>query len=136
MIQLFCRFIYSLYDYKLKTIPFRLLLKLLDTDYYALVFGATGLVDWSVVAQLLAAYPAASAFARIAAISNRPVDGPDTYWPDGEPPDLRIVSGVDLRDDGLADQLRARVDGIGRVTHVFYFGWLPVACLPASWAGC
>ncbi|KAH8686554.1 hypothetical protein BGZ61DRAFT_495199 [Ilyonectria robusta] len=50
------------------------------TDHHALVFGATGL--------------AASTFYSPASqppATNRLVDGPDTYWPDGEPSDLRIV---------------------------------------------
>lgn len=72
MIQLFCRSKYFLYSCKLKTIPFRLPPKILDTDHHTLVFSTTGLVGWSVVAQLLAAYPAASTFARVTAPSTAP----------------------------------------------------------------
>ncbi|KAK7421634.1 hypothetical protein QQX98_002101 [Neonectria punicea] len=88
--------------------------------HHALVFGATGLLGWAVVDQLLAHSPP---FASVTAVSNRPVAASDARWPPSS--SLRLVSGVDLRDDALADQLRREVDDIARVTHVFYFVFSP-----------
>ncbi|KPM39743.1 hypothetical protein AK830_g6809 [Neonectria ditissima] len=93
-----------------------------DASHHALVFGATGLVGWAVVDQLLAS--SAAPFASVTAVSNRPVTAADARWPSSAA-GLRLVSGVDLRDDALADQLRREVDDIVRVTHVFYFVFAP-----------
>ncbi|KAI5455960.1 hypothetical protein BGZ63DRAFT_397180 [Mariannaea sp. PMI_226] len=102
-----------------------------DHERHALVFGATGLIGWAVVDQLLSRYPAASPFSSVTAISNRPVSDSNSFWtkPDGdhESPTLRLVSGINLGNDDLTAQLRDRVGGdLGRVTHVFYFVFSPL----------
>lgn len=91
---------------------------------HALVFGATGLLGWAVVEQLLSDYPNAGSFSRVTAVSNRPVKASDTMWPSGWPgsPELQLVSGVNLQDDHVEEQLREKVVAMDRVTHVFYFG--------------
>lgn len=95
-----------------------------DSQNHALVFGATGLVGWAVVDQLLSGYPTSTTFASITGVSNRPVDASRAFWPE-EPdtrPELQLVSGVNLQSDDVLDQLRKKVAGIEKTTHVFYFG--------------
>lgn len=95
-----------------------------DSQNHAIVFGATGLIGWAAVNQLLSNYPAAGTFASVTAVSNRPVDAKRTFWP-GESdskPKLQLVSGIDLKSGDLEAQLKEKVVGIDKVTHVFYFG--------------
>ena len=94
------------------------------SDNQALAFGATGLLGWAVVDQLLSGYPHAGSFTRVTAVSNRPVNAADTMWPSGSPenPELELVSGINLQRDDVTEQLRNKVSAIDKVTHVFYFG--------------
>lgn len=108
------------------------------TNRHALVFGGTGLLGWGVVNELLSAYPEhgdgdAAAFDGVTALTNRPLEPEDTYWPGtssspsssaGVTPELQICSGVDLLKEDLANTLEKGVSGIEGVTHVFYFGEL------------
>ncbi|KAM0344738.1 hypothetical protein ACHAPU_007110 [Fusarium lateritium] len=93
------------------------------SENHALVFGATGLVGWAVVNQLLSAYPAPQTFASVTAVSNRSVDATRTFWP--EESKIQLVSGVDLQGGDVADQLRNKISGIDKTTHVFYFVFAP-----------
>lgn len=95
----------------------------------ALVFGASGLVGWGVVDQLLANYPAQGTFSTVSALVNRPFKVEDSFWAERSPerPDLQLVSGVNLAGatvEGVEKLLEAEVKGIENVTHVFYFGTL------------
>lgn len=102
----------------------------MGTTNHAIVFGAAGLLGWSVVNQLLSNYPEAGTFAKVTAVINRPVAEKDMYWP-GETsgrPELQIVSGVDLLQgtgENLANVLREKVRDVGGITHAFYFGKIP-----------
>jgi nucleoside-diphosphate-sugar epimerase len=94
---------------------------------HAIVFGASGLIGWAVVDQLLRVYPGQGSFSKITAVTNRPLVLSDTHWPelDSERPKLQLVSGIDLRrDDGavLADSLKQAVEDIQTITHVYYLG--------------
>ncbi|KAK8867415.1 Tannase and feruloyl esterase family protein [Apiospora arundinis] len=96
------------------------------SENHAIVFGASGLIGWAMVDQLLAPYPAPGTFASITAVANRPIDLGEAHWPEpeaGRRPDLRLVSGVDLRGDAgaLADTLRRQVPNADKITHVYYF---------------
>lgn len=95
-----------------------------DPQNHAIVFGATGLIGWAAVNQILSNYPAAGTFASVTAVSNRPIDADRTFWPkESDPkPNLQLVSGIDLKNGSLEAQLKEKVPGIDRVTHVFYFG--------------
>ena len=95
-----------------------------DPQNHAIVFGATGLIGWAAVNQLLSNYPAAGTFASVTAVSNRAIDADRTFWPgeSGPKPNLQLVSGIDLKSGGLEAQLKEKLAGIDRVTHVFYFG--------------
>lgn len=104
---------------------------------HALVFGASGLIGWGVVDQLLSNYPAQGIFTKVTALVNRHIDVRDSFWPEqsSATPELQLVSGVNLVDasvESLTKILRSSVTNIESVTHVFYFGmlgrrvpWLP-----------
>lgn len=94
---------------------------------HAIVFGAAGLLGWSVVEQVLSNYPAEGSFGTVTAVINRPLAESEFYWPEHSPsrPGLQVVPGVDLFSgtaDDLSRQLKKCVPGIADVTHVFYFG--------------
>ncbi|KAK8043115.1 hypothetical protein PG994_013598 [Apiospora phragmitis] len=95
------------------------------SEDHALVFGASGLIGWAVVDQLLAPYPTPGTFASVTAVTNRPIDLAEAHWsePEGGRPDLRLVSGVDLRGEtgALADTLKQQVPNADKITHVYYF---------------
>ncbi|KAI4132091.1 MAG: hypothetical protein LQ341_006306 [Variospora aurantia] len=93
---------------------------------HALVFGASGLIGWGVVDQLLSNYPAQGTFSTVSALVNRPLRVEDSFWPERSPatPDLQLVSGVNLAGttiESLEKLLLREVRGIENVTHVFYF---------------
>lgn len=101
---------------------------MMEQSNHAIVYGASGLVGWSIVNQLLKQYPEAGTFSKITAITNRPLDVSRLYWPetDSTGPKLELVSGVDLRlADGptFAESLNAKLEDIVSVTHVYYLGW-------------
>lgn len=108
------------------------------TSNHAIVYGASGLVGWAVVNQLLSGYPGQGTFSKITAITNRPLVLSDTRWPElnskrPELPELQLVSGIDLRrDDGaaLADSLKQVVEDVQTVTHVYYLGMSPWSMIP------
>lgn len=94
---------------------------------HALVFGASGVVGWGVVEQLLDNYPAKGSFATVTALVNRPLDLADTQWPQPSSagPEFRLVSGANLSDgsvEDFADWLGRNVAGVDKITHVFYLG--------------
>jgi nucleoside-diphosphate-sugar epimerase len=96
---------------------------------HAIVYGASGLIGWALVDQLLSLYPQAGTFSKVTAITNRPLDLSETYWPksDLHLPELQLVSGIDLRHgDGatLAKSLK-QVKDVENVTHVYYLGMSP-----------
>ncbi|RWA12169.1 hypothetical protein EKO27_g2924 [Xylaria grammica] len=92
---------------------------------HAIVFGASGLIGWAVVDQLLRCYPETSTFSRITAVTNREVTFSESHWPEpnAERPKLQLISGIDLRHgDGvmLANSLKQAVEDVETVTHLFY----------------
>ncbi|KAF6822743.1 sirq protein [Colletotrichum plurivorum] len=93
---------------------------------HAIVFGAAGLLGWSVVEQLLSNYPVEGSFGAVTAIVNRPLAESEFYWIEDSPsrPRLQVVPGVDLLSgtaEELSRQLKESVPGVADVTHVFYF---------------
>ncbi|KAF3004580.1 hypothetical protein E8E14_005571 [Neopestalotiopsis sp. 37M] len=97
--------------------------------HHALVFGASGILGWSVVDQILKNYPEKGVFGKVTALCNRTLSEEDAFWPTSGPerPPLQIVDGVDLT-SGTVDQvkeiLRRRVPDIDSVTHIYYFAYL------------
>jgi nucleoside-diphosphate-sugar epimerase len=97
---------------------------------HAIIFGASGIIGWALVNQLLDSNPDAGAFSKITAITNRPLNLSETCWPepDSQRPNLQLVSGIDLRQgDGktLADTLNRTVKDVASVTHIYYLGMSP-----------
>lgn len=88
----------------------------------ALVFGASGLAGWGVVDQLLSNYPSEGTFSKVTALVNRPLKADDSYWPSPSLPKLSLISGINLTSEGFMDEFVSKVEDIGSVTHVFYFG--------------
>jgi hypothetical protein len=97
---------------------------------HAIVFGAAGLLGWSVLNQLTSNYPQPGTFSRVTAVVNRPISEEDLNLSskgtqDSEKPEIQIVSGIDLRNgtgEALAHQLQTSVSDAETITHVFYFG--------------
>ncbi|KAF2464835.1 uncharacterized protein BDR25DRAFT_271051 [Lindgomyces ingoldianus] len=91
---------------------------------HALIIGASGLIGWSVVNQLLQPYPPSSPFSKITALVNRPLKLGDSFWPEPGPgrPELELVWGVDLLGAGeeFEEVLRERVKDVEGVSCVFY----------------
>ncbi|KAI7978406.1 hypothetical protein EIK77_001178 [Talaromyces pinophilus] len=94
---------------------------------HAIVYGASGLIGWAVVNQLLKSYPDAGAFSKVTAVTNRPLKPSETYWPEwtSQRPDLELVSGIDIgQEDELSvvHALKSKIEDIETITHVFYLG--------------
>jgi hypothetical protein len=91
----------------------------------ALVFGASGVSGWSFVNEMLNGYPEQGVWAKVHALTNRPLTREASTWPAS--PRLNIVSGIDLlagTQEELEDTIRSKVTGIENVTHVYYLGML------------
>jgi nucleoside-diphosphate-sugar epimerase len=97
-------------------------------DAHALVIGASGIIGWSVVNQLLQPYPSSSPFRKVTALTNRAIELENSFWPQNvtERPDLSLASGVNLlcEDDEFEKLLKEKVDDVETITHVYYFGEL------------
>lgn len=97
---------------------------------HAIVYGASGLIGWALVNELLKAYPKPDAFDKVTAVTNREIELSKTYWPETGRPELQLCSGIDLRGgDGatLADALRQKIRDVENVTHIFYLGGTPTS---------
>lgn len=96
---------------------------------HAIVFGAAGLLGWSVLNQLTSNYPQPGTFSRVTAVVNRPISEEDLNLSskgtqDSTKPEIQIVSGINLRNgtgEALAHQLQTSVSDAETITHVFYF---------------
>jgi nucleoside-diphosphate-sugar epimerase len=82
---------------------------------HALVIGASGVIGWSVVNQLLQPYSSPSLFSNITAFINRPVDIKDMFWPEPSSgrPEVRLE---------FEKIIEAKVPDVGSISHVYYFG--------------
>ena len=103
--------------------------------HHALIFGASGILGWAIVNEVLNNYPKTGTYAEVTALTNRPLTRDDALWPeaDGEGPELSIVSGIDLTKgtpDEVKQTLKQYVPNIASVTHVFYFGKIIVFSSP------
>ena len=95
--------------------------------HHALVFGASGILGWAIVNEILNNYPEKGTYSKVTALTNRPLTREDAIWPmaDGQRPELNIVSGIDLTKgtvEDVRDVLKERVPDIDTVTQVHYFG--------------
>lgn len=101
--------------------------KMSQASNHAIVYGASGLIGWALVNELLSPYPRPGSFSKITAVTNRPLDLSESFWPEphSSRPELQLVSGINLRDgngDALADSLKGVVNDIETVTHIYYLG--------------
>lgn len=100
---------------------------------HAIVYGASGLIGWAIVNQLLKSYPHAGAFSKVTAVTNRPLNLTETYWPElnSRRPDLELVSGIDINQEdetAVANALKSTIKDVELITHVFYLGtYLPLS---------
>lgn len=89
----------------------------------ALIFGASGVTGWAFVNEILHDYPQKGVWKKVYALTNRPLSQEASFWPDD--PRLSIVSGIDLlrgSQEDLERELKAKIDGVNEVTHVYYLG--------------
>lgn len=105
--------------------------KMTQSPKHAIVYGASGLIGWALVDQLLSPYPHAGSFSKVTAVTNRPIDLAQSHWPESasDRPEIQLVSGIDLRNtDGptLAESLKQVVKDVKNVTHIYYLGLLPI----------
>lgn len=92
-------------------------------QHHGLVFGASGILGWSIVDQILAGYPSKDTFQRVTALTNRPLDRNATLWPESDK--LRIVSGLDINrgsQEDLCRNAKALIEDIATVTEVYFCG--------------
>jgi hypothetical protein len=89
---------------------------------HALIFGASGISGWALVKEALC-YPNPTAFAKVTALTNRPLSFSDSQWPEDKR--LQLISGIDLTSP-VADvvQLLKGIPSIETVSHVFLFLYL------------
>jgi nucleoside-diphosphate-sugar epimerase len=96
------------------------------TNHHALVVGASGLIGWSVVNQLLQSYPTPSPFFKVTALINRPLVLEDSFWPEQvfSHPQLSLTAGVNLlcSDEEFEETLKEKVSDVDSISHVYYFG--------------
>ena len=92
---------------------------------HALIFGASGITGWAITNQILNGYPSPNAFAKVTALTNRPLKMEETLWPQSNK--LQLVSGIDLMNTGgqtaLEAEMKSKIEDIETVTQVFFFGW-------------
>lgn len=105
---------------------------------HAIVFGAGGLLGWSVLNELLSSYPSTNTFSKVTAIVNREISEQDLCLPHAstDRPEFQIVSGVNLlngTDGDLAKTLKEKVSSVETITHAFYFGNIPISRLLLPW---
>lgn len=98
-----------------------------QASHHAIVYGASGIIGWALVAELLGSCSHSASFTKITAVTNRPLDLSESHWPevDSSRVDLQLVSGINLREgDGaaLAKTLGQAVKDVRTVTHIYYLG--------------
>jgi uncharacterized protein YbjT (DUF2867 family) len=81
-----------------------------SSHHHALVIGASGIIGWSVVDQLLQPYSSSAPFQQVSALVNRPLKLEESIWQNYTPnsPKLSLVCGVNLHcaDDEFEELLR------------------------------
>ena len=88
-----------------------------QTEYQALVFGASGITGHAILKELLR-YPDAQTFSRIIGLTNRPLSKENALLPEDDR--IELISGLDLTDREKTFEHLKGVTGIEKTTHVFY----------------
>lgn len=99
------------------------------SGHHAIVFGASGITGWSITDQILKGYPTKDTFAKVTALTNRPLPFEDTLWPKS---DKLQTAQVNLMNEGgqeaLEADLKSKVKDIETVSHVYFFGMVQWKC--------
>ncbi|KAK2597188.1 hypothetical protein N8I77_013049 [Diaporthe amygdali] len=95
-------------------------------ENHAVVIGASGLIGWGVVNELLSKDSSSTGiFSRVTALVNRPIKRDESFWPNSHPsqPELLLVDGVNMMDEQekVTTLLRDRIPDAHTITHAFYF---------------
>lgn len=97
-----------------------------NTNHHALVIGASGLIGWAVVNQLLQPHHISTPFEKVTALVNRPLKLEDSCWPKNpsEKLTLSLITGFNLMSsyEELETSLREKVSNVESISHVYYFG--------------
>ena len=100
---------------------------MLTPRHHALVIGASGLIGWAIVNELLSS--SSSPFSCVTALVNRPLRIEDSFWPKERVngPELALISGVDLSvpDEIFESIFKHKAKSVETISHVFYFGTQP-----------
>ncbi|OJJ99637.1 hypothetical protein ASPACDRAFT_52320 [Aspergillus aculeatus ATCC 16872] len=92
---------------------------------HALVFGASGIVGWAFVNELLNSYPSPNTFSRITAFTNRPLSPEISQWPRSNK--LQLISNLDLIHSdptSLSTFLQSHVPDLGTVTTIYFCAYI------------
>ncbi|RAK80836.1 SDR family oxidoreductase [Aspergillus fijiensis CBS 313.89] len=92
---------------------------------HALVFGASGIIGWAFVNELLHNYPSSDTFFRVTAFTNRPLSPEISQWPPSNK--LQLVSNLDLIHSdpaSLSTFLQSHVPGLESVTTVYFCAYI------------
>ncbi len=100
------------------------------TGALPLYCGASGITGWAILREALS-YPGETAFKRVIALFNRPVNRSELLLPEDDR--ITIASGINLTDSvqDVAAALSA-IDNIDDVTDVFFAGTLSCWCSQKS----
>ncbi|RAL12647.1 SDR family oxidoreductase [Aspergillus homomorphus CBS 101889] len=95
-------------------------------ENHALVFGASGIVGWAFVNELLSDYPSPNSFSKVTAFTNRRLTPEQqAQWPASDK--LHLVSGLDLINNdqpAVESALQSQVSSLGVVTTVYFCAYL------------
>lgn len=96
---------------------------------HALVFGASGVSGWAITNQALQ-YPAKNTFAKVTALTNRPLSIEDSSLPKDSR--LQLASGIDLTGsvDSIVSGLKSKVKDVESVSHVFFTAYIEKPTYP------
>ncbi|RDA93513.1 hypothetical protein CP533_3980 [Ophiocordyceps camponoti-saundersi (nom. inval.)] len=96
----------------------------MTSENHALVFGATGLLGWGVLSQLLSGYPHKGTFSSVTAVLRRRMTVEELGLASASQP-VTLVDDIDLLAGDVEEKLGG-VAGVEGTTHVFYFVFAPL----------
>ncbi|RAH80489.1 hypothetical protein BO86DRAFT_364813 [Aspergillus japonicus CBS 114.51] len=92
---------------------------------HALVFGASGIIGWAFVNEILQDYPAPNTFSRVTAFTNRPLSPKISQWPPSDK--LHLISNLDLihtDPTSLSTFLQSHLPDLETVTTVYFCAYI------------
>lgn len=97
----------------------------MSTGNHALIYGASGITGWAIVNNILQGFPSSDSFAKVTALTNRPLSPEAAQWPKSEK--LQVVSGLNLLEgdqSSLEAKMKEKISDISSVTHVYFFAYI------------